>query len=281
MADDAEPANIGPMPQALPNLEYTISGNAAGPTLVFIHGWPDDAGLWRSQVAALGSGYRCVLLTLPNFGAEPIKAGGFEFAELVAMLAATVEAVLPGGAPVTLVTHDWGAYLGYLFEQAHPDRVERMVALDIGGHLAPGSARERMVIAGYQWVLILFWLIGGVNAPLGDWLTQWFAARLQVPPRQAGTAKSRFNYPYFYLWRGMLLPRYRGQLLTRYRPRCPVLFIWGERKPVMFHSDRWLEIVAQSGGRGIGLDGAGHWFMETHPEETNRLLSEWLEASNR
>ncbi len=257
-------------------IEHTITGNPHGPTLVFIHGWPDDASLWRHQVAELDTDHRCVLLTLPNFGADPVKAGGLNFRELLDMLAATVEAVQPDDTPVTLVTHDWGAYLGYLFEQAYPQKVERIIALDIGGHVAPGSLKERLMIVGYQWMLILLWLLGGINAALGNFLTQWFASRLRVPRRQASVARSRFNYLYFYLWRGLLLPWWGQQLLRRYRPQCPVLFIYGRKKPVMFHSQRWLEIVEQAGGRWAGIDGAGHWFMESHSEETNREIRAWL-----
>jgi pimeloyl-ACP methyl ester carboxylesterase len=49
---------------------YTIEGQPNGPSLVFIHGWPDDTGLWHQQVTALGHRYRCVLITLPNFGEQ-------------------------------------------------------------------------------------------------------------------------------------------------------------------------------------------------------------------
>ena len=31
------------------------------------------------QAAALGDQYRCVLLTLPNFGEQSVKPGGFDF----------------------------------------------------------------------------------------------------------------------------------------------------------------------------------------------------------
>ena len=84
-------------------MEYSIAGNPDGPTLVFIHGWPDDASLWRQQLAALAPDFRCVLLTLPNFGRTPEKAGGFDFPELVARMAATIREVHPGG-PVGLET---------------------------------------------------------------------------------------------------------------------------------------------------------------------------------
>jgi pimeloyl-ACP methyl ester carboxylesterase len=44
----------------------------------------------------------------------------------------------------------------------------------------------------------------------------------------------------------------------------------------MFHSSRWLETVAKSGGRAIGVSGAGHWLMETHAEEVNDELVAWF-----
>ena len=218
--------------------EYTLEGNPDGPTALFIHGWPDDATLWRHQVTALGNKYRCILLTLPNFGADAVKAGGFDFPQLTAMLGATLAEVLGEDERLILITHDWGAYLGYQVEQAFPERVEKIVALDIGAHVAPGSARETLFMVGYQWTLIGCWLIGGALPPLGNWLTRKFAGVLKVPARQASKVRSRVNYLYFYIWRGLLLPRWRKSLLRRYTPRCPVLFLYGKNKPVMFHSQR-------------------------------------------
>lgn len=255
--------------------EHTVEGNPAGPTLVFLHGWPDDASLWRLQVAALGARFRCVRVTLPNFGATPVRAGGFDFPELLQRLAATVRQVQPAG-PVGLVTHDWGAYLGYLLEQQHPDLVERMAALDIGGHLGRPGLNSALFILGYQWALIAAWLVGGLIPPLGDLLSRGVGRAIKVPARQRARMRSRCNYPYFYLWRNMLLPWHRARLLHRYRPRCPVLFLWGERKPVMFHSAKWLQIVADSGGRAEGVAGAGHWLMETHAGIVNQRLAAWF-----
>ena len=261
--------------------EYTIEGNPDGPTLLFIHGWPDDATLWRHQVTALGDLYRCVLVTLPNFGADAVKAGGFDFPRLNKMLGATLSRVLREDERVILITHDFGAYLGYLLERAFPERVEKMVALDIGAHVAPASSREKLFIVGYQWTLIGCWLIGGILPPLGNWLTRKFAIVIKVPPRQASTARSRVNYLYFYMWRGLLLPRWRKSLLRHYTPCCPVLFLYGKSKSVMFHSQRWLSIVEQSGGRSEGIEGAGHWFLESHAEQVNQAILQWLGSTEK
>jgi pimeloyl-ACP methyl ester carboxylesterase len=260
--------------------EYRIEGNPAGPTLVFIHGWPDNASLWRKQVAALGAEFRCMLLTLPNFGERSVKAGGFDFPELVDRVAATLDEVQPQGR-VGLVTHDWGAYLGYLVEQAHPERVERLAALDIGGHLQPSGLKEALMILGYQWALVVCWWVGGIVPPLGTLLSKGVAKVIRVPSRQRAHLRSRYNYPYFYLWRNTLLPWLNHRLLRRYRPQCPVLFLWGERKPMMFHSRKWLQIVADSGGRAEGIPGAGHWLMETHAELINERLRDWFAPLQR
>lgn len=263
--------------------DFTIEGNPDGPTLVFVHGWPDDASLWRRQVEALGVRFRCVLLTLPNFGDTSVKPGGYDFPELLERLAATVRQVQPAGQGgpgigpgVGLVTHDWGAYLGYLLEQKHPELVARMAALDIGAHLGRPGLKASLMIMGYQWSLIAAWLIGGLAPPLGGWLSRGVGRVIGVPARQRAQLRSRCNYPYFYLWRNLLLPWHRGKLLGRYRPQCALLFLWGERKPVMFHSPQWLRIVADSGGRAEGVAGAGHWLMETHAEPVNERLAAWF-----
>lgn len=257
-------------------LAHRVEGPPDGETLVFVHGWPDGPDLWQAQVAALSGTYRCVSVTLPNYGPAPEPGGRCDFPEWVARLHATIETVQPDGSAVTLVTHDWGAYLGYLYEQRHPERVRRMAALDIGGHVAPSSLREIAFMAGYQWTLIVLWLLGGLWPAAGDALTRRFARALEVPQPQADQAHSRFNYPYYFFWRGTLLPWARGSLLTRYRPRCPVLFVYGGRKPLMFHTERWLDVVTAGGGRHACIEQAGHWFMQTHPDRLNALLEPWL-----
>jgi len=261
-----------------PPCEYRIEGRPDGPTLVFIHGWPDNASLWRKQVAALGSRFRCVLVTLPNFGERSVRPGGFDFPELATQIVATIRQVQPDGK-VGLVTHDWGAYLGYLLEQKHPDRIAKMAALDVGGHLQP-DLKQAVMIAAYQWALVATWLVGGVIPPLGRLLARGVARTIGVPVRQRAALLSRYGYPYFYLWRNLLLPWRHDRLLTRYRPQCPVLFLFGERKPMMFHSTKWLKIVADSGGYAEGIPNAGHWFMETHAESVNGKIANWFQDSS-
>ena len=262
-------------PTAAHELSTEITGPEDAPTLVFVHGWPDEATMWRHQIAALSARYRCVVPTLPNFGDTPHEAGGLDFPDIVSRLHATISAA--SSEPVTLVTHDWGAYIGYLYEQRHPENVRSMVAMDVGGHFEPSSLKSAAMFVGYQWTLVALWLIGGLVPPLGTALTRGFARALHVPERQASTLRSRCNYPYFYFWRSNLLPWARKRLLGDYTPHCPVMYVYGGNKPLMFHTPQWLDTVAASGGRTHCLEAASHWFMESHPQATNELLDAWLD----
>ena len=259
-------------------LDYQVFGAEKGHTILFVHGWPDDRSMWRPQLDALAAHYRCVAVTLPNFGSSSDKTGGCGFATLVAMLKATIEDVRSPGEKVYLVTHDWGAYIGYLFEQAHPELVEKMVALDVGGHTKPTRLKEVGMILGYQWTLIGCWFIGGLIPPLGSQLSRALGRVLQMSPSRIAGIHSRFNYPYFFLWMDILMPWRRKNLLVGYVPRCPTLFIYGMAKPVMFHSSRWLQVLNDNQGAHLGIPDGDHWFMESHPDQVNSAIRDWIDG---
>eukprot|EP00435_Cladocopium_sp_Y103_P051426 s216_g16.t1 len=43
------------------------------PVLFFVHGWPDDASVWRAQVEYFGGKYRCKCVTMPHFGGREMS----------------------------------------------------------------------------------------------------------------------------------------------------------------------------------------------------------------
>ena len=259
-----------------PILAHRISATEHSETIVFVHGWPDDASMWDGQVQHLEKSFRCVAVTLPNFGDTMDRPGGFAFGELFDRLHATIEHIQPDGGSVFLVTHDWGAYIGYLYERAHPERIKKMVSMDVGGETDPPSVVAALMIVAYQWTLISCWLIGGLLPPLGNAITRVVGLMMGLAKPRRDRMRSRFNYPYFRLWKDLLLPWRRKNLPLRYEPQCPIFYIYGGRKPLMFHSRKWLDLLARTGGGHACVEDGDHWFMDTHPEPVNQWIEAWF-----
>ena len=245
----------------------------AGPkAIVMIHGWPDTYRLWDAQVDALKSAYRCVRFTLPGFeSAETRRA--YTLDEVVEAIRGVVETACPGER-VTLLLHDWGCFYGYQFAMKYPQLVERVVGVDIGDagsrhHRAQLGTRGMLIIFLYQTWLALAWRIGG---RIGDAMARGMARAMRCPtdPR---TIHAQMGYPYAVLWLGAA----GGvQGLKVFKPHCPMLFMYGERKPVTFHSEAWKERIASIATNRVMAFQTGHWIMVQQPREFNAALLAWL-----
>ena len=258
------------MSSVVAGVEVHVEGEGAE-TIVMIHGWPDTYRLWDAQVQALRSRYRCVRFTLPGFDAASVRKA-YSLDELIGFLKALIERLCPGGK-VILLLHDWGCAFGYEFTMRHPQSVSRIVGVDIGDPASWRRActrRELRWVMTYQVWLALGWLIGG---SIGDWMTRTMARRARCPS-DAAPISSRMNYPYYLLWFGGSLS-YRRQL-HRFRPDCPMLFIYGRRKPFMFHAEKWAEELRARPGNQVEAFDTGHWVMSEQPERFNQVVASWL-----
>ena len=251
-------------------IQVHVEGEGAE-TIVMVHGWPDTYRLWDAQVAFLRERYRCVRFTLPGFDiAKPRRA--YSVDEIAEFLRRVVEQVSPG-RKVTLLLHDWGCMFGYQFYARHPDLVSRIVGVDIGdtkGLRRSLGWRGRLFIVSYQSWLALAWLAG---ERLGGWMTRWMARYWRIPSdhRFIGSCMA---YPYYRTWFGGK-DNYRAQM-RRFNPACPMLFVYGRRKAVMFHAQAWLdELLKRKENRVLEFD-TGHWIMLQQPERFNQAVGSWL-----
>jgi cis-3-alkyl-4-acyloxetan-2-one decarboxylase len=196
--------------------------------------------------------------------------------EMVALLLAVADRVSPG-RPVTLLLHDWGCVFGYEFAARHPQRVARIVGVDVGDHNSNAFRRSmtlksRWLIFGYQAWLALAWYIGG---SLGTRMTRSTAraARWPADPARIG---AQMNYPYAMQWMGT-----NGGFggLAQVVPHCPMFYIYAARKPFQFHSPQWLQSLdANRPSRTIAF-ATGHWVMAQQPEAFNQCVAQWLEQT--
>ena len=252
-------------------------------TLLMLHGWPDTLALWNNTVDALKDTHTCVRFTLPAFDAKaPVPPKSL--LEMVAFIHEVVEQVSPQ-QPVTLVLHDWGCVFGYEYAATYPDRVSRMVAVDVGDHNSRAlhaslSAKAKWGVFSYQIWLAVAWQIannlGALGRSVANRMTRYMAKTLRCPsPSQ--DMHAGMNVPYAMQWMGTLEGFGLACNALKILPTArPMLYIYGKRKPFMFHSDRWLEkISSYPGSRVEGFD-TGHWVMSNQPEAFNALLKDWL-----
>jgi pimeloyl-ACP methyl ester carboxylesterase len=258
----------------------TVSVEGQGPTVVMLHGWPDSPALWDETVSALRDAYCCVRFPLPGFDLNkpprPVSVN-----EMCELIGAVADAVSPA-EPVTLLLHDWGCFFGYEYAARHPERVARVVAADIGdtnsgAYLKSLRFKEKLLIARYQLWLAVAWKLGPLWPALADRMTRFMAngQGCPTPPERMGW---QMNYPYAMQW----FKSFGGlagvaRVSKVFGPKTPTLFLFGKRKPFMFHSANWLAALGTTpGSAAYGFD-AGHWLMVQRPAEFNRVVRTWLD----
>ncbi|MEU7132914.1 SDR family oxidoreductase [Streptomyces sp. NPDC046261] len=92
-------------------------GDAAHPTVVLLHGYPDSKEVWSEVALRLRDRFHVVLYDVRGHGRStapgPLR-GGFTLEKLTDDFLAVADAVSPA-APVHLVGHDWGSVQGWEF----------------------------------------------------------------------------------------------------------------------------------------------------------------------
>jgi pimeloyl-ACP methyl ester carboxylesterase len=257
------------------DIEVFSEGEGPG-ALVMIHGWPDTHRLWDSSVQALKPFFRCVRFTLPGFDLEKLPRAT-SLARMAALIADIVDAVSPD-RPVDLMLHDWGCVFGYEFAAARPERVARIVSVDIGDYNSRAykrslSVQAKVLVFAYQFWLAVAWTLRGAVA---DAMTRWMARKAGCPA-PAPAIGWQMNYPYAMVWFGVMGGFQSAAPVTH---ACPMLFIYGERKPFMFHSVEWLTTLGTRPGCAVRPFSTGHWVMAQQPSAFNQCAKEWLVSAS-
>lgn len=94
-------------------LAVFVGGNAQGPTVVMVHGWPDTHQMWRSVAELLAVRFRVVLYDTRGQGESALPGAevdevSFALPELARDFFAVIDDVSPT-EPVHVLAHDWGS----------------------------------------------------------------------------------------------------------------------------------------------------------------------------
>ena len=112
-----------------------IAEKGDGPTILFMHGFPDLWYTWRHQIAAISSlGFRCVAPDLRGFGDSDVPANATTYTSLhiAGDIVALIEAIAPSeDDKVFVVGHDWGAIIAWYLCLYRPEKIKALVNLSV------------------------------------------------------------------------------------------------------------------------------------------------------
>jgi pimeloyl-ACP methyl ester carboxylesterase len=114
-----------------PEGRMTVWTGGDGPCMVLLHGAGDQAGAWARMVPPLLEDYRVVIPDLPGHWKSDPRSGPLGIDQVLAGLE-TVMATTCSGARCVLVGNSMGAWVAMVYAHDHPDRVDRVVAINGG-----------------------------------------------------------------------------------------------------------------------------------------------------
>ncbi len=267
------------------------------PTILAIHGWPDNHHVWDGVAGQLAGRYNFVAYDVRGAGESscPASRSGYAFAQLVSDIGAVIDSL--GAGRVHLLGHDWGSIQGWaaVTDDSAMDKVASFTSIS-GPHLRYAgrflrSARTPKTVAQVARQLVASGYIGFFLCPglpelafrcgLGVKVVEAVEriGRSSTRSQRHGTPRSigdyvnglnlyRENMPAPMVSPGRQLPQ-TGVPVQVLVPRMD-LFV----TPAL---QRFTGAIPL-GGRVVPMEG-GHWVVTSRPDVVARLTAEWVDRN--
>lgn len=113
-------------------IRMAVFEQGEGPAVIMVHGFPELAYSWRHQMPALANaGFRAIAPDMRGYGQTDGPSGVDQYcmSELIADLVGLLDALELERA--VFVGHDWGALILWHMAMLAPDRIEKLIVLNI------------------------------------------------------------------------------------------------------------------------------------------------------
>ncbi|MEN8235295.1 MAG: alpha/beta hydrolase [Actinomycetota bacterium] len=274
-------------------IELAVVDEGSGSAVLLIHGFPELAYSWRHQIPALAeAGFRAIAYDQRGYGgsSKPDGVEAYALTELVADAIGLLDALDIEKA--TLVGHDWGSIVVWTAALVHPERVERVVSLNVpyrgwcAGFPKLDFIREHLAdrfgyVLGFQEPGVTE---AAFEADPAAWLSAIFYG---IAADQRYLSEDEFGvYRDAFVNGGISGPLgfYRNidenAEATEHIANAPItqptLMVTADLDPILPPSladgmDRWVSDLTVR-----RIEHAGHWTQQEQPEQVNAALIEFL-----
>jgi pimeloyl-ACP methyl ester carboxylesterase len=270
------------------------------PTILAIHGYPDNHRVWDGVAAQLADKFNFVAYDVRGAGesSTPTGRSGYLLTQLVDDIGAVIDSV--GVDQVHLVAHDWGSIQGWaaVTDDAVMGRVASFTSIS-GPHLnyagrflrSPRSARaaadvvRQILASSYIWFFLcpgvpelairsratmkVFDAVERIGRPRGHGGRRGAAYR-SIDDYLNGLNLYRANMPAPMLAPPAQLPR----------TAVPVQVLVARQDYFVTPALQRFTGSIPAGGRIVPIEG-GHWVVASHPDVIAGLTGEWVDATTR
>jgi epoxide hydrolase 4 len=273
-------------------LHVLKTGLETGPLVVLLHGFPEFWYGWRHQIEAFAdAGY---WVWVPdqrgcNLSEKPQPMAAYNIDNLTADVVGLIKAA--GREKAFIVGHDWGAAVAWRVANQYPEKVERLVIINV----PHPSVMQRALIKSHRqqlrsWYIFLIQIprLPEVLARLASWhlLTQ-----MLLRSSRAGTFTDTDLDQYRQAWSqpqsfGSMLNWYRAMAQTSAarlpsrRITVPTLMLWGCKDIALGKELAQPSIDLCDNGKLVFFENAGHWLQHEEAERVNKLMVEFLAAGS-
>lgn len=275
-------------------LHYAEAGT--GDLVLLLHGFPEFSYSWRHQLNALAPHFHAVAPDMrgANLSDKPPRPEDYRIEHLVEDVVGLIEFF--GADKAAIVGHDWGASVAWTLAQKYPQRVSKLVALQV-----PPAPVWRANMTAKQffrsWYMLFFQLPGIPESLLSrnnyEAIRKVFkesvarknsfsdedVEKYVEAISQPGALTAALNYYRGNIRRLVARMNKRGAKdgLGHGRIRVPTLFIFGEK-------DTAVEPATVANVRGfidapyfeLRIPDSGHWVQNEAPTEVNEALLNFL-----
>lgn len=248
-------------------------------TILFLHGWPQTAHIWRHVLPALSAQYRILAPELPGLGHGPVAAQ-YDTAHIAQLIKGYLEA--QGVQQCHVVGHDIGGWVAVSFALQFEEMCLSLTVMDAG---IPGLMSEQLFKpenAGKIWQFY-FHAVAEIPEILvvgreREYLNWYFSHKAVVKGAvdsevyyEAYTGKERLTAGFNY-YRAFGLSAEQNRKLLR-KLQIPVMAVGGEY--AVGNGMRAVAEALSEEGRIVVIPGCGHYIPEEQPVAVVKLLEEF------
>ena len=268
------------------------------PTILAIHGYPDNHHVWDGVAEHLGQRFNVVAYDVRGAGESscPASRSGYRFPQLISDIGAVIDSL--GAGRVHLLAHDWGSIQAWaaVTDESVMGKIASFTSIS-GPHLQYAgkflrSARTPRAAADAARQALASWYIAFFLCPLVPELTAGTRllvkivealeriGRSSARSQRRATQRSIGDYVNgLHLYRQNMLASALSRPSRLPQSDVPVQVLVPRKDIFVTPALQRFAGSIPLGGRVIQIEG-GHWVVTSRPDVVARLTGEWVDANS-